>query len=254
MPSAMQRQNGKRKLGLVIMLLLIASWVACRSSNLPPPTKKEAPAPQPAQTATVCIDPGHPSEVNSGTTVQNGTTEVHIAWVVALKLQRILEAQGLKVVMTKSREDQLVTNKERAFIANASDAVFMVRLHCDAGEDEGLALYFPDRQATKDGVTGPSEEVIGHSKDLAETIHVEMSKALSGTLKDGGVRGDSKTFIGSKQGVLTASIFSEVPIVTIEMVVLSNRTDAEFIKSEAGQEKMAQAIANGIRAFIAGAH
>jgi len=40
-------------------------------------------------------------------------------------------------------------------------------------------------------------------------------------LKDGGVRGDSKTLIGSKQGALTGSIFSQVPIVTIEMVVLA---------------------------------
>jgi N-acetylmuramoyl-L-alanine amidase len=184
--------------------------------------------------------------------VQNGTTEVHIAWVVALKLQRILEARGLKVVMTKSREDELVHNKERALIASQSGAALMVRLHCDTGRDEGLALYFPDRQAAKDGVTGPSQDVIERSKNLASTLHAAISRDLSGVLKDGGVRGDSQTFIGSQQGVLTASIFSQVPIVTIEMVVLSNKNDAEFIKSEAGQEKMAHAIAGGIDAFIAG--
>jgi len=37
----------------------------------------------------VCIDPGHPSEVNSGMTVQNGTTETHIDWVVAQQLQKL---------------------------------------------------------------------------------------------------------------------------------------------------------------------
>ncbi len=239
-------------LGLATITLLAFSWSSCHSApgNRRSANAKEIPITQTAKATIVCIDPGHPSEVNSGTTVQNGTTEVHIAWVVALKLKQMLEAEGLRVVMTKSHEAQLVTNKERAFIANNVGATLMVRLHCDAGEDEGLSLYFPDRLAAKDGVTGPSQDVIERSKDLADTLHEAMTKVLSGVLKDGGVRGDSKTFVGSQQGVLTASIFSQVPIVTIEMVVLSNKGDAEFIKSEAGQEKMAQAIADGIAAFV----
>lgn len=61
---------------------------------------------------------------------------------------------------------------------------------------------------------------------------------------------DFETAIGSKQGTLTASVFSQVPIVTIEMVVLSNRADAAFIKSEAGQQKVAHAIAVGIAACV----
>lgn len=199
----------------------------------------------------VCIDPGHPSEISSGAVLQNGTSEVHIAWVVGQTLQQLLAAQGFAVIMTKSREDQLVRNKERAQIANAAGAALMVRLHCDATNDSGFALYYPDRQGTVDGVTGPSDSVRHKSRQAAVTIHSEMAKTLHGELKDGGVRGDSKTLIGSKQGALTGSIFSQVPVVTIEMVVLSNRADAAFIKSEAGQQKMAQAIAAGVVKFVA---
>ena len=46
---------------------------------------------------TVCIDPGHPSEVNSGNTVQNGTTETHIDWAVAKKLQKALISLGYPI-------------------------------------------------------------------------------------------------------------------------------------------------------------
>src|SRR5689334_9808963 len=51
---------------------------------------------------TLVVDPGHPSERNPGKTVQNGTTEVHIAWEVAVKLRDLLQARGARVVMTKS--------------------------------------------------------------------------------------------------------------------------------------------------------
>lgn len=198
----------------------------------------------------ICIDPGHPSEVNSGKTVQNGTTETHIDWVVAVRLKKLLEAQGYRVVMTKSSEDELVKNKARALIANHAGAALMVRLHCDASPDNGYALYYPDRQGTKEGKTGPSHEIMQESKTAAEVLEKGMAKVLHGKLKDGGVRGDSKTAVGSKQGALTGSIFSQVPVVTIEMVVLRSVKDAAFIKTEEGQETMAQAIAAGIENFV----
>lgn len=205
-----------------------------------------AQASSPGKKPIICIDPGHPSEVSSGAEMQHGTTEVHIAWVVALELKKILAAHGCKVVLTKSKENELVKNKDRARIANEANAVLMVRLHCDASSDSGFAIYYPDRQGTKDGVTGPSETVMQRSHQAADSVHAAMAQALQGILKDGGVRGDSQTLIGSKQGALTGSIFSQVPVVTIEMVVLQNKSDAEFIKTSAGQQKMARAIAAGV--------
>ena len=203
-----------------------------------------------AQRVVVCIDPGHPSEVNSGLSVQNGTTETHIDWAVAQKLRKILVDQGLKVVLTKSTEKQVVKNKERALIANRAGAAIMVRLHCDSSPDQGYAVYYPDRQGSKEGTIGPSKEIMERSHTAAKVLDRAMGKALEGVLKNGGVRGDSQTFVGSKQGALTGSIFSQVPVLTIEMVVLSHRADAALIKTEAGQNRMAQAIADGIMQFV----
>ena len=76
-----------------------------------------------------------------------------------------------------------------------------------------------------------------------------MRSRLDGLLKYGEFAGDLKTLIGSRQGALTGSIFWQVPVVTIEMVVLSNAMDAKFIKSEAGQQNMAEAIAAGIKEY-----
>ena len=194
----------------------------------------------------VVIDPGHPSETAAGNVVQNGTTEVHIAWVVSLSLRDELRERGFDVLLTKQSESELVTNKERAEIGNRANAMVMVRLHCDASTDSGFAVYYPDRQGSVDGVTGPSDEVITSSRTAAQTIHAAMSAILGGSLKDGGVRGDSRTLVGSRQGALTGSIYSRIPAVLVEMVTLSNARDAAFIRSDDGQRLMARAIADGI--------
>ncbi|HEU4996589.1 MAG TPA: N-acetylmuramoyl-L-alanine amidase [Gemmatimonadaceae bacterium] len=215
----------------VVLLLAIGACVSAPASRSRP---------------IVAIDPGHPSETSSGAEVQNGITEVHIAWEVAQRVQALLRDRGYDVVLTKSSERQLVTNRERAEIGNRSNAALTVRLHCDASSDSGFALYHPDRQGTVEGRTGPAPDIMRLSRIAAESLHAGMAPILTGHLKDGGVRGDSKTLVGSRQGALTGSIFSDVPVVLIEMVTLSNRHDADFIKSDEGQALMARAIVQGI--------
>jgi N-acetylmuramoyl-L-alanine amidase len=199
---------------------------------------------------TIVIDPGHPSEVSSGAAVHNATSEVHVAWEVAQRLARLLRAQGYTVVMTKPSERTTVTNIDRARIGNAARAALVVRLHCDESPDSGYAIYYPDRHGTAHGRTGPDASVMRASEAAADSLHVSMSRLLAGKLKDGGVRGDSKTAIGARQGALTGSIFSRVPVVLIEMVTLSNARDAAFIEKPAGMSLMAQAIANGIGRYV----
>jgi N-acetylmuramoyl-L-alanine amidase len=201
----------------------------------------------------VCIDPGHPSEVASGQNVQNGTSEAHVDWVVAAKLREALEARGYEVVLTKSSEEELVRNKERALVANRARAALMIRLHCDASSARGFAVYYPDRQGkAKDGSVGPAPAVIEGSRRAAEAVHAGLVEGLDGALQDNGVRTDYQTKVGREQGgALTGSIFSEVPVVTIEMVTLSDPGDAEFIKTEEGQRRMAEAIADGVARFVA---
>lgn len=200
----------------------------------------------------VCIDPGHPSEVNRATNVQNGLKEVEVVYDVALKLKALLENPDdpiARVVMTRNFRGgtgKIVTNKKRAEIANEAGAALLLRLHCDSGKDSGFAIYYPDRVGkAKDGKTGPSKEVIADSGKAAKAFHAGMSELIT-DVKDNGVMGDSATYIGSKQGALTGSIYSKVPALTIEMVFLSNADDAKIIGSEEGQNMMAAALCGGV--------
>jgi len=199
----------------------------------------------------ICVDPGHPNSFSAGTDMVNGTNEARINWQVSVRLERILKEKGFEVIMTRHSETQSVENKDRGLICNA--AVLAVHLHCESTPGSGFALYYPDREGTfeyKDdpdnGFKGPSSQVITDSLVFAQAMERSMKAGLAGSLADLGVKGDSRTLVGESQGALTFSIFSKIPTLTIEMAVLTNKRDAAFIRSEAGQEKMADAIASGI--------
>lgn len=201
------------------------------------------------QGLTICIDPGHPSEVGSGTQGRH-ITEIQAAWRVSLKLKEALQSEGARVIMTKTSEKQFVRNKDRAFTANRAHAALMVRLHCDADAGTGIATYAPDRQGTSGGRRGPDKSVIEESQRIAPAFHAAMVKALGGSLHDRGLHADTATAVGGRQGALTGSIYSEVPVVLVEMCVLTNRKDEAFMETQQGQEKMARALAAGVIAAV----
>lgn len=194
----------------------------------------------------LCIDPGHPSETNAGDTPLNGTTEAAVNWAVAKALEAELACVGgLKVVLTREKFGEVTTNRMRAEIANAAGASLMLRLHCDNGSGRGIAFYYPDRQGRKNGDVGPTQAVIDASRRAAMIMNAAAEKTLGGELRINGVRGDSATMIGRKQGALTGSIYSRVPVVTVEMVYLNDEKDAAFIKSARGMALMVKALARG---------
>lgn len=199
---------------------------------------------------TICIDPGHTSETSAGTQSRDGKlTERHINWIEAVRLRALLTADGVHVVMTKATEAQIVTNRRRAEIANAAHASLLLRLHCDSNAPSGITTYYPDRQGTRFGVTGPSRDVIAQSHAAAMVFQPVLAELLRGELPNGGVKGDSATFVGGKQGALTGSIFAQVPALTVEMCVLTNAHDYTFIRTANGQAQMAYALYAGVIAF-----
>lgn len=194
----------------------------------------------------VCIDPGHPSETSSGADA-HGLSENRLNWQVALRLEERLKKMGISSVKTKQSENEYVTNRRRAEIANHYRAAVFIRLHCDTGGGRGYTWYYPDRTGTKGGVTGPPRNVQIESRRAAHILNEGMKPILRGHLQSNAIKTDASTFVGGKQGgVLTGSIFSKVPTALIEMCFINQRDDARFIASVKGREKMAEALAAGI--------
>jgi len=266
-----------RRACLVAALLLAAA--GCRGPapaepTAPPPETRSATPLEPVDVVVVeeigrraapplpvvCIDPGHPSEGNAGTTVQNGLREVEVVYDVAVELGALLEREGIaRTVLTRDfrgydeQTDVRVTNRRRAEIANEAGAALLLRLHCDTGSGRGFAVYHPDREGEKDGFRGPPESLRVESLRAAEAVHAGLAGQLGDRLVDGGVRGESRTYVGSRQGALTGSIHSRIPAVTVELVVLSHPEDAAFIGSDEGRRALAAALAAGVADYLAGA-
>lgn len=198
----------------------------------------------------ICIDPGHPSEVGPGTRGKK-STEIQAAWKVGLALRTQLEQRGYRVVMTKGKPLEKVTNKLRAEIANASRATLMLRLHCDYAPGEtGCGTFIATRQGTDGKFRGPSRGVLSEVGKLGPLFHAAMSAELKGFLKDRGQHPDSQSAVGSKHGALIGSIHCKMPSILVEMCVLNNAGDEAFITGKKGQAIMVKALAAGVQATI----
>ncbi len=198
---------------------------------------------------TVCIDPGHPSEVGRGTHGRK-LTELHANWLMSKALEKLLIHKGIRVVLTKGAEEEFVKNRQRAEIANASHADLLIRLHCDGSTSSGYTVYYPDLPGKDGAFEGPSAEVRGRSKAAAYGFHVGFKKG-GVTLRDNGVKSDRSTAVGAKHGALVASIHSKVPVVLIEMATLKVRKDEDFMASRRGQRTMADALEKGVEGALA---
>lgn len=203
-----------------------------------------------AQTSPViCLDPGHPSEVGRGTKGKH-FTEIHVVWEVAQLLKSKLEADGYRVVLTKPAEETMVKNRQRAEIANHAHANLLLRLHCDAEGGSGFATYYPSQPGKVNGKRGPSKWVIQTSHRLGKPFHSAAIASLAGELPDRGLLTDLHTAVGAKQGALTGSIYSQVPVLLVEMVVLTNPKDEAFLRDQDGFEKLAEALRAGVHAAV----
>lgn len=198
----------------------------------------------------ICLDPGHPSEVGPGTRGKH-ITEMKLVWNVSLLLRDRLEKKGMKVVLTKSSEKQFVKNLDRSAIANRNKADLFLRLHADAVPERGFASYYPSQQGRAQGKTGPSRSVIERSRAAAQAFHPAVIRALTGRLNDRGLRTDLQTAVGAKQGALTGSIFSQVPVILVEMATLTEPEDEQVVKTKEGQQMMARALEAGVEAALA---
>lgn len=206
---------------------------------------------------TIVIDPGHGGPDTGKFNGVLGLFEKTYTLDTSLRLKKILEARGWKVVLTRSDDRQLKPGKQddlqrRAQIADEVDADVFVSIHFNSVAEQvekvsGAEVYrfTPQHQAPvtrtlrrlDDEVLNPGNGNDVWNSLLAYSIQRRLLRELK--LDDRGFKHDR----------LAVLRLVSCPAVLIEGGFLSNTTEARRIANATYRQQLAEAIANGLGAY-----
>jgi N-acetylmuramoyl-L-alanine amidase len=221
----------------------------------------------------IVIDAGHGGK-DPGCIGVVGTREKNITLDVALKLGQLIETnfRGVKVVYTRST-DKFVELYKRTKIANEAGGKLFISIHCNSlahkpSSMNGFEIYLLRPGRTEDAVNVASREnsVIqleeGYQEryqDLTEEKFIIVTMAQSAYMKQSEQFAESAVGSmakrlriknsGVKQSGFQVLVGASMPNVLVELGYLSNRSEEQVLRSEAGQDRIADALFRGIKDY-----
>jgi len=193
--------------------------------NPPKPPRSEPP--HGPFRGTIVIDAGHGGK-DPGALAVTGAKEKYVVLAVARSLATKLQQRGAKVILTRAN-DTFLELEERAEVANRSGADLFVSIHADSAPGNrsatGFAVYV-------------SRSASASSRFAAETI----ARGMCGTGLDNR---------GVKSADYRVLVKSRCPAVLIELGFLSNYSDANKLANDGFQDRLADAICDGIARIMA---
>ena len=176
----------------------------------------------------VVVDAGHggidPGAIYPAGSKKPVAVEKELTLDIALKLRENLEDAGIKVVMTREK-DNYPTLKERVAIANNVNADLFVSVHINAmdnkDEVDGAQVYYHRSSY--------------YGKKLAAAVHKNLVSYTS--LSDKKIQDGSSFYVVKN---------TKMPAILTECGFITNEKDRNYLKTEKGRQKIADAIADGV--------
>ena len=199
---------------------------------------------------TVVLDPGHGGH-DKGQVSRYGC-EKDFALDVARKLRPILQAKGLRVIMTREA-DYFVPLEVRAKIANAARNSIFVSIHFNATNDDPNATGFEIFSFTPRGAPSTSDGTAAASSvNMQPGSSVDaQSLALSACIYHSLLGHIPEYDRGIKRARFAVLRLTNVPAVLIEGGFLTERGESKLIANKDWRAKMAGAIGIGIENYRA---
>jgi len=199
----------------------------------------------------VVLDPGHDLRANPATEpigpgssarkikdgggtrgVASGLSEAALNLRVALRLRPLLEAAGVRVVMTRTKTaGTSIGNVTRARIANEEGAALFLRIHADGSTDpraRGTHTLYP---ALRRGWT---DDVYLASKRAARIVQAELVRALA--FPDRGLQ---------ERSDFTGFNWADVPVILVEMGFMTNPSEDRLLATRGYQRRAALGLCRG---------
>lgn len=176
---------------------------------------------------TIGLDAGHGGS-NNGATGTTGASEKSLTLAISLKIKKLLEAEGAKVISTRTTETSF-GNSERILHYRDNEPDLLVSIHLNSAGDPFNA-----------GGTSTFYKYVGF-RPLSMAIYKRM---LELGLKEYGNVGSFNFMLNSP---------TEYPNALVETLFLSNLEEESLILQEDYQQRMAGKIVQGIKDFLDGA-
>jgi N-acetylmuramoyl-L-alanine amidase len=233
----------------------------------PPPQLKSAQRPARNDIQTIVIDPGHGGK-DPGAIGRGKVAEKHITLKVGLKLRDLITRRlGRRVLMTRDH-DVFLELEDRTKFANSQGADLFVSVHVNSHPQRstrGLEVYHfgkaSDRRAlevaARENGTPIESTGVGWQylvADLLTDKKIEDSLDLAWTTRQAMVGYLDGQYDVVDLGVKTAPFyvlrFTTMPSILAEIAFISNPTEERLMRGDAFLTRMAEAIFEGIKAFI----
>lgn len=201
--------------------------------------------------------------------------EKDVTLAIARDLKAELERKGYSIVMTRDH-DTLIALGDRGQIAGRAGADIFVSIHVNAanpawphGEtSRGFETYFLAEARTEDEAriarmenssvrfetsakAGRGDPVSNILTDLAQNEHLRESSQMAELVQQAMGRVHPSVSRGVKQAPYMVLATSYMPAILVETGFGSNRDEARFLTSAAGQQRLARAIADGLDQYMA---
>ncbi len=236
-----------------------------------PPASKSPPAPKKPRPFVVVIDPGHGGE-DPGAVGRRGTREKDIVLLIAKKLKDKLQGDPQYRVALTRDADFFVPLNTRVQRARKLRADLFVSVHADAfvtpqangssvfalserGATSTAANWLADKENNADLIGGVNLNV--RDTHLARTLlDLSQTAQISDSLKIGRLvlaeMGEINHLhkANVEQAGFAVLKAPDIPSILIETAFISNPDEERKLRDPAYQDKLAEAIADGIRGYF----
>ena len=205
---------------------------------------------------TIVLDPGH-GGIDPGTENKRlGVNEKSFALDVAQRLEKILKANGWRVLLTRPDDHELSRDKKtdlamRDDVANNSNADLFLSIHFNSAPEAitGVETYTmaPQFMLSTGDDTGDEMTRVAYPSNRLDFANLlfgeELHRAMIGLLQT-----PDRGFKRGRRAVLR---LLDCPGALVECGYLSNDTEARRIATPEFRQKIAEALAEGVQNYAA---
>ena len=220
---------------------------------------------------TVVIDPGHGGKDPGCIGVAKKTQEKDVVLPIALRLGQLIGERYPEVRIAYTRKDDTFMElRDRSRFANSQNADLFISIHCNSFPQKrsvcGFETYVMGLHKTEDNLRVAMREnaVITYEDNfeskyegydpnseesfiifsMLQNAHLDQSLQLASQVQQEAIQRTALADRGVRQAGFWVLVGTTMPSILVEAGYLSNAKDEELLRSDKGQEAVAQALFN----------